>query len=171
MINTSLDQVKFISENQPRSATIASIELIYSELRHERGLTPQSFWEETNKTVLEKYAPLEWLDSVQGCGLTQEQVQAAFDLSILGTSNENLERKLFTQATGIENASIRTIRGFKTPLRGLMLCLWRHQYLLLPISFQQGSVSLIVPGLNAHLENFYSEVAKRGNNANLVGAD
>ena len=167
MINTSLDQVKFISENQPRSATIASIELIYSELRHERGLTPQSFWEETNKTVLEKYAPLEWLDSVQGCGLTQEQVQAAFDLSILGTSNENLERKLFTQATGIENASIRTIRGFKTPLRGLMLCLWRHEYLLLPISFQQGSVSLIVPGLNAHLENFFSEVTMRGNNTNL----
>ncbi|MEG5266580.1 site-specific integrase [Pseudomonas sp. JDS28PS106] len=167
MINTSLDQVKFISENQPRSSTIASIELMYGELRHERGATPQVFWEETNKSILVKYAPLEWLNSIRGVGLTQEQVQAAFNLSVLGTSNENLERKLFESATGITNATIRTIRGFKTPLRGLMLCLWRHEYLLLPISFQQGSVSLIVPGLNAHLENFFSEVAMRGNNTNL----
>lgn len=167
MINTSLHQIKFILDNEPRSATIAPIELLYGELRHERGPTPQVFFEQTNRAVQVKYAPLEWLEKIRGVGLTQEQVQAAYDLSVLGTSNENLEKKLFTQATGIENAHIRTIRGFKTPLRALMLCLWRHGYLLLPISFQQNSVSLMVPGLFEHLKNFFSEVATRGTNANL----
>ncbi|RDL16238.1 site-specific integrase [Pseudomonas jessenii] len=167
MINTSPDQIKFISDNQPSSVTIAPIELLYSELRRERGPTPQVFFEETSKVALAKYAPLEWLERIRGIGLSQEQVQAAYDLSVLGTSNENLERKLFTQATGIEIAHIRTIRGFKAPLRALMLCLWRHDYLLLPISFQQGNVGLMVPGLHVHLENFFSEVARRGTNITL----
>jgi hypothetical protein len=167
MINTSLDKIIFISDNQPRSATIAPINLLCRELRRERGATPQSFFEMGNKSVLAKYHPLEWLDSIRNIGLTQDQVQAAYDLSVLSTSNEILERRLFTQATGIETAHIRTIRGFKTPLRALMLCLWRHEYLLLPISFKQNGVSLMVPGLSKHLENFFSEVANRGTNSNL----
>lgn len=167
MINTSLDQIKFISDDQPRTSTIAPIELIYGELRYERGPTPVAFWDETSKTILEKYAPLEWLQTIRGIGISQEQVQAIFDFSVLSTSNENLERRLFTKITGIEKATIRTIRGFKTPFRALLLCLWRHEYLLLPISFKQGGVSLMVPRLLSHLENFFSEVAHAGSSIHL----
>ncbi|RAI72539.1 hypothetical protein DOZ80_03085 [Pseudomonas fluorescens] len=167
MINTSLDEIKFTSNNKPITATIPAIELLYTELRHARGPTPQVFFEETNKAARAVYAPLEWLDSVRGIGITQEQVQAAYDLSVLGTSNENLERTLFIRATGIKAATIREVRGFKTPLRALMLCLWRHGYLLLPISFKQNSVSSMVPSLIPHLENFFSDIAYRGTNANL----
>lgn len=167
MINVSQDEIKFVQENAPADATCESIELIYSLLRAERGPTPPVYYDENNKAVMARFYPLEWLDVVRFSGLSQKQVQAAYDLSMLGTSNESLERKLFSKATGIGTASIREIRGFKTPLRALMLCLWRHNYLLLPISFKLNGIASMVPRLSEHMGNFFTEIAKRGKSDHL----
>jgi hypothetical protein len=167
MINISLDKPKVINEGAVLAATKNALELLYKELRIARGATPAVYFDNTNKTVRTTYFPLEWLLGAKEVGLSQEQVLAAYELSMLGTSSEHMERSLFTEVTGISDASIREIRGFKTPLRALMLCLWKYNYLLLPIAFKQNGIFPMVPGLQSHLKNFFTEVAEKSTSGHL----